>query len=154
MSENKRGLATSGGKEHVELVKLATKRIIDQFQNLRDIQISYEDREFSIDLRLKDSQHGYSNASFEFRPDIIVRAENKRRDDEKWDSILDSSAIVFEAETDPKKIFGNVLKIEAYKTMKMRPWGRQQYAFVLVVWADAVLPQNIEPFDEVWKFEK
>lgn len=155
----KRGSVTSGGDSHVELVKLATKRVVDSFQNLRYILLSYEQQNFTFDLKVTDGIHGYTNANFEFRPDIVVRAENCAKgtsfqeDEKKWESPLDSSAIVIEAETNPKNFFSNTLKVEAYKQIKSRG-GRGLFAFVLACWSDAVLPDNIEPFDEVWKFPK
>lgn len=156
----KRGLGTSGKDEHVELVKLATKRIVDTFQNLRYILISYEQHEMEFELKVKEGEHGYTNANFTLRPDIVLRAENTGKgssimDDAKlWKSIMDSGAIVFEAETDPKNIFHNVLKLEAYRKIKAESFGRAAYAFVLVCWNDAILPKNIAPFDEVWKFPR
>jgi hypothetical protein len=156
----KRGAGTSGKDEHVELVKLATKRIVDTFQNLRHILISYEQHEMQFELKVKEGEYGYTNAHFTLRPDIVVRAENKGKgesiaDDAKlWKSIMDSNAIVFEAETDPKTIFHNVLKLEAYRKIKAEAYGRAAYAFVLICWDDAVLPKNVDPFDEVWKFPR
>lgn len=152
----KRGSATSGGDEHITLVRLATKRIVDRFMNLHYILISYEAHEFTFELTIKDKT-GYhrSYASLEFRPDILVDHENKqlrRFENEEWTSILDSSAVVFEAETDPRHFFANRLKSESYKRIKAK--NRQAYAFVLVVWDDAKVPKDFEPFDEVWAFPK
>lgn len=156
----KRGSGTSGKDDHVELVKLATKRIVDCFENLRHILVSYEQQNMNFELKIKDSAYGETFAHFEFRPDIVVRAENTGKgssimDDVKvWKTIMDSHAIVFEIETDPRNIFSNILKIEAYKKIRSEYYGRAAYAFVLVCWNDAILPNNIEPFDEVWKFSR
>jgi hypothetical protein len=157
----RRGSGTSGKDEHVELVRLAVKRIVDSFSNLRHILISFEQQNLKFELQIKTGEYGYTNAHFEFRPDIILRAENTGKgssimDDAKiWKTILDSSTIVFEIETDPRSnIFSNVLKIEGYKKIREEAFGRAAYAFVLVVWADAVLPENVEPFDEVWRFPR
>lgn len=156
----KRGAGTSGKDEHVELVKLTTKKIVDTFQNLRYIIISYEQQNMKFELQVKTGEYGYTNAHFELRPDIVLRAENKGKGDsimddaKQWKSILDSNAIVFEVETDPKTIFHNVLKLDAYRKIKAEAYGRAAYAFVLVCWDDAVLPKNIDPFDEVWKFPR
>jgi len=152
----KRGSATSGGQEHIELVKLATKRIVDRFVNLHFIIISYEAREFSFELKIADKR-GYHRAfaSLEFRPDIFVEHESeelKTFENVPWTNILDSGAIVIEAETDPHNFFNNLLKCESYK--RIRAKSRKTYAFVLVVWDDAKLPKNIEPFDEVWRFPR
>jgi hypothetical protein len=151
----KRGSATSGKEEHVELVKLATKKIVDTFQNLRVIHISYEQFDMQFEISIAESRdRDYTNTYFTLRPDIMVRAENRWKEHQPWLSIMDSNAIVFEAETDPKNIFSNVLKMEAFKKIKSDSYGRIGYAFVLVCWEDAALPQNIEPFDEVWKFPR
>lgn len=164
----KRGAGTGGKDEHVQLVKLASKKIIDTFQNLRYILVSYEKQELKLQITVRDGMYGETNAHFELRPDIVLRAENIGKDgrspfrtgierivddeDKNWKSIMDSHAIVFEAETDPRNLFSNVLKLDAYR--KLRAYGRAQYAFVLVCWDDAKLPENVEPFDEVWKFPK
>jgi len=156
----KRGSATGGKDEHVELVKLATKRIVDTFQNLRYILLSYEQHNLEFEIKVKEGEFGYTNANFTLRPDIVVRAENKAKgstiadDATLWKSIMDSHAIVFEIETDPRNIFKNILKLEAYRKIKGEAYGRAAYAFVLVCWDDAVLPKNIDPFDEVWKFPR
>lgn len=53
----RRSSGTSGGRGHIELVKLTTKRIVDKFDSLKNIQISYEESEFEFDLKIKDSEH-------------------------------------------------------------------------------------------------
>jgi len=151
----KRGSATSGGQEHIELVKLALKKIVDTFVCLRRIMITFEESEFTMDIKIQENHSSYTNAHFSFRPDVIVRAETEDAFNKKeWKSIYDSSAVVFEAETNPHNIFNNLIKIEAYKRIKSRDYGRRAYSFVLVCWKNAKLPASIEPFDEVWKFQK
>jgi len=153
-----RNLDVTGGIEHVALVKLATKRIVDEFANLRLIIISYDEHEVRFEIKIEERYNSYSNAHFAFRPDIFVRraSEKKTEDFEKknWKGIFDSHAILFEAETEPKNIFSNTLKMAAYQKIKSDSYGREMYAFVLVCWEDAILPENIEPFDEIWKFSK
>lgn len=159
----KRSLQTSGGKGHVRLVKLASKRIIEQFEGLRYMLVSYEKTDLQTELRISDGAYGYTNVHFDFRPDIVVRVvkekdeQEKRgifREDREWNSVLDSNTIVFEIETNPRNIFRNQVKIGAYKKIRSDRYGRTAYAFVLVCWEDANLPKNIEPFDEVWKFKR
>lgn len=152
----KRGSATSGSNEHVALVKLATKRIVDRFMNLHNINISYESHAFSFEIRFPEKQGYYRPQAFlEFRPDILVEAEHKglrRSSTLDWEGIFDSKTCIFECETDPRNIFGNRMKCESYKRIKTK--NRQAYAFILVVWDDANVPKNHEPFDEVWRFKK
>jgi len=154
----KRSLDTSGGEEHVYLVKRAVKRVIDEMAGLRVITISFEDSEFQFEVTIREDRDSYTNAHFSFRPDMIVRAKNTSGSpiysEKTWTKITDSSAIVFEAETDPKNFFNNAIKVEAYKKIKGDSYGRFGYSFVLVCWEDAKLPKNIEPFDEVWRFSK
>ena len=151
----KRGIATSGGKEHIELTKLTSKRIIDNFDDLREIMIDYESTEFKINIKINERFNtGYSTANFDFRPDIVVRTSREVEPDEPWITIKDSTCIVFEIETDPRNIFNNVIKIEAYKKLREDRIGRACYSFILVCWDDARLQKNIEPFDEVWKFKR
>ena len=151
----KRGLYTSGGKEHIELVKLTSRRIIDTFDDLREIMIDYEPTELRIAIKIDERWgSGYSQANFDFRPDIVVRTSRGYDEETPWITIKDSMCIVFEAETDPRNIFKNNIKIEGYKRVKNDKMGRASYSLVLVCWDDAKLPENIEPFDEVWKFNK
>lgn len=158
-----RTIQTGGGADHITLVKLASHRIVNEFEGLKGIAVNYEGREFQFDIKIKETGYeGYTNANFEFRPDITVRhfheSEENRSSYEEvpWKSIFDSNFICFEAETDPKNIFNNALKMAAYTQIKGRenPIGRRSYAFVLVCWDDAKLPKSIEPFDTVWKFSK
>jgi hypothetical protein len=152
-----RNLDTTGGAEHVALVKLATKKIIDEFANLRHILISYDEHEVKFEIKIQERYDGYTNAHFDFRPDIFVRCAGKELkgfQKKSWKNIFDSHAILFEAETEPKNIFGNVLKMAAYQKIKSDAFGREAYAFVLVCYEDAVLSESIEPFDAVWKFPR
>ena len=145
-----------GGEGHITLVKLTTKRIVDTFPDLRYILISFEEQELRMDIKIRDGYTGYTNTTFNFRPDIVVRVLSKKEDftKHKWNSILDSSVILFEAETNPQNFFQNHLKMTAYKKIKKDVYGRYGYAFVLVCWSDSKLPENCEPFDEIWKFDK
>ena len=151
-----RNLNTTGGVEHVALVKLASKKVIDDFANLRIILVSYDEHEVRFEIKIEERYDSYTNAHFNFRPDILVRCSRKEDplSKKEWKSILDSHTIIFEAETDPQNIFRNVLKMAAYKQIKSDGFGREYYAFVLVCYEDAVLPESIEPFDEVWKFPR
>jgi len=153
-----RNLDTTGGAEHVALVKLTTKKIIDEFASLRHILISYDEHEVRFDIKIEEKYDSYSNAHFDFRPDIFVRCASKKKLDDfekkNWKGIFDSNAILFEAETNPKNIFSNILKMAAYQKIKTDGYGREAYAFVLVCYEDAVLPNSIEPFDAVWKFSR
>ena len=150
----KRGSATSGKEEHISLIKLTTKRIVETFENLKHIQISYEPTdEMNFEVKIEDSEYAYrSHSHVGFRPDIILRAEHglKQFSNVEWSGITDSRAIVFEIETNPMNIFKNLIKIAAYKQIRQR--NRTMYSFVLVCWDDAKLPEKIDPFDEVWQF--
>ena len=148
-----RTIENSGGLEHVELVKLASKRIIDSFIGLKNISINYEEENITVDITLDEKENSWHRIIFTLRPDIIVLRVSKefRRYTNSWLSIQDSRFIIFEIETNPQNIFANMIKMESYKQLRKE---RGSYAFVLVVWSDAQLPEKIEPFDEVWKFEK
>lgn len=151
----KRGLATSGGPGHIALVKLASKKIIETFDDLREIMIDYEPNELRIAIRIDERWgSGYSTANFDFRPDIVVRTSREVDPEKPWLTIKDSMCIVFEAETNPRNIFNNAIKIEGYKRVRDNRLGRASYGLVLVCWSDAKLPKNTEPFDEIWKFDK
>jgi len=151
----KRGSATSGKEEHVELVKLTVKKIVDTFSNLKNIQIAFEkEDELRFDFKIDDSQHSWTHASIAFRPDIVLHVEEglRKYSDVEWSCITDSRAIVFEIESNPQNFFSNLIKRAAYSEIRKR--NRTQYSFVLVCWEDAKLPENISPFDEVWKFHR
>ena len=150
-----------GNKGHITLIQLATKRLVDKFADkIESINISFEEHAFRMEIKVQIDPYGFTNANFDFRPDIaahVIPRQTKGRlfgESEEWKSILDSSWWIFEAETTPRNIFKNIVKIEAYKKIKGNSYGRQAYGFILVCWDDAKLPENIEPFDEVWKFKK
>ena len=155
-----RNIQSGGGKEHIELVKLAVKRVVDEFsEKVRGIHICFEKAELKMEIEIKRDQWGYTHTNFTFRPDIIV---DVMKDDDKllsinekeWKSIFDSDTVLFEAETDPRNLFSNNIKIEAYRRIRADGYGRNAYAFVLVCWSDAKLPRNKEPFDEIWRFPR
>ena len=86
------------------------------------------------------------------------------RDDfsREWGNILDSTSWLIEAETDPRNIFNNHLKIEGYRRLiAHKDIGRWAYALILVCRHDAVFPENrmrqetptVKPFDELWVME-
>ena len=160
----KRSLKTGGGKDHIELVKLATKRIVDEFEDLMDIVINYEPTELRLQIKIDDhsgweSTSRMTEAHFDFRPDIVVRTSKQISPGQleafyQPRKILRTRYVVFEAETDPRNIFKNLIKIEGYKRIKANRFGSGLYSFVLVCWKDAEVPQDIEPFDEIWKFER
>ena len=150
-----RSIKSSGGSDHVELVKLASKRLIDEFEELNEIVLNYE-AELDVDIQFGENRgYGRTNTRFNFRPDITVTTINYKFTDQVDPDkrfIWQAHKVLFEAETDPRNIFKNVLKIECYKKMKR---GRLlECAFVLVCFDDAVLPENTAPFDEIWKFER
>ncbi len=139
----------------MELVKLATKRIIDEFEEINEIVINYEQE---LDFNIKpdfDSRYGRTNVSFNFRRDVGVTTTKYKRahevDPEKR-KIWQAHRVFFEAETDPRNLFKNILKVECYK--KMRRGGLFEFAFVLVCFEDAKLPEKTAPFDEIWTFPR
>jgi len=150
-----RSIKTSGGSDHVELVKLATKRILDEFEEVTEMVIHYE-AEVDVNVEFGDRRgYGRMSTSFNFRPDILVTTTKyvlEEEIDPERRKIWQAHRVFFEAETDPRNIFKNVLKIECYK--KMKRGGIHECAFVLVCFEDAKLPENTAPFDEVWVFPK
>ena len=150
-----RSIKSSGGSDHVELVKLATKRIIDEFEEVNEIVINYE-QEIHVNIKPDfETRFGRTNVKFDFRPDIAVTTTkfmvNEEVDPEKR-KIWQAHRVFFEAETKPSRLFKNLLKIECYR--KMRKGGFLEFAFVLVCFEDAKLPKNTAPFDEVWTFKR
>lgn len=140
----------------MELVKLATKRIIDEFEEINEIVINYEQE---LDFNIKpdfDSRYGRTNVSFNFRPDIAVTTTKFKLDTEiepEERKIWQAHRVFFEIETDPRNnLFKNLLKVECYK--KMRRGGFFEFAFVLVCFEDAKLPKDTKPFDELWTFPR
>ena len=148
-----------GGKEHILLIQLALKKLIDDYMGmLKSFKATFEDKHFGIDFKLELGE-SWSHASghFELIPDIVAEIEPKTdifMKERKWRSIIDSNTLIFEAETNPRNIFQNIMKLEAYKQVKMDHYGRSRYAFILVCWEDAQLPELLEPFDTVWSFPK
>jgi len=139
----------------VELVKLATKRLLDEFEEVNEMMINYE-AEVDVNVEFGDHRgYGRTSTSFNFRPDILVTTTKYKLNEEvdpENRKIWQAHRVFFEAETDPRNIFRNTLKIECYKKMKK---GRiHECAFVLVCFEDAKLPKNTAPFDEVWTFKK
>lgn len=139
----------------MELVKLATKRLLDEFEEVKEIVINYE-AEVDVNVEFGDRRgYGRMSTSFNFRPDILVTTTKYMREEEvdpDKRKIWQSHRVFFEAETDPRNIFRNVMKIECYKKMKK---GRiHECAFVLVCFEDSKLPKNTAPFDEIWLFPK
>ncbi|GAH33196.1 unnamed protein product, partial [marine sediment metagenome] len=115
-----RSIKSSGGSDHVELVKLATKRIIDEFEEINEIVINYEQ---DINVNIKpdfDSRFGRTNVNFNFRPDIAVTTTKFKHENEidpEKRKIWQAHRVFFEAETDPRNLFKNLLKVECYKKM-------------------------------------
>jgi len=145
-----------GKKEHIALVKLASIRLInDMSDRLEGFTLSFEDKHFGINFRLELGESwSHADGHFNLIPDIVAQIEPKTDimiKGRKWHSIIDSRTLIFEAETDPRNIFQNVMKMMAYAMVK-KDYGRGRYAFILVCREDARLPDNIEPFDEVWRF--
>lgn len=139
----------------MELVKLASKRLIDEFEEINEILVNYE-AELDVNVQFGDRRgYGRTSTSFNFRPDILVTTTKYIMEDEidpEKRKIWQAHRVFFEAETKPHRIFNNTLKIECYK--KMKKGGIHECAFVLVCWEDAKLPKNTSPFDEIWKFRK
>lgn len=152
-------MRTKGKKEHVALIKLALKKLIDEFTDrMKSFKASFEDKHFGIDFRIELGESwSHADGHFNLIPDIVAEIEVKEDvflTKRKWKSILDSSTLIFEAETNPANIFRNIMKMEAYSMVKKSTYGRSKYAFILVCWEDAKLPDVLDPFDAVWKFSK
>jgi len=151
-------LKIGGNKEHIDLIKLAVNRLMEQYADkVKGINLDFERRQFSIGIKIHVDTYGYTNANFDFRPDIvafIIKPEEDPFGKKEWKSIVDSSVWIFEAETNPRTIFHNTIKIEAYRKIKNNDYGRSTYGFILVCWDDAKLPNSVDPFDEIWKFPK
>ena len=148
-----------GGKQHVDLVKLAIKKLVDEYMDkVKSLFVEFEDSHFGFEFKIHKDQWDTTHGSFTFKPDIVARIETKKdiifNKKDRWLDITDSNTLIFEAENDPHNIFSNTLKMEAYRMVKANDYGRQTYAFILVCWSDAKLPDILEPFDAVWRFEK
>lgn len=156
----RRSISGGGGESHTALIRAAAKKIIDSEDALMGISLTFEERAVELDIKIDTElgRVGYSRASFSFRPDIVARFNLKRDPrilDQKWTGIHDSGAWIVEAETDPRKIFKEVIKIEGYKRLTAdRDIGRYSYALILACWEGAIFPdpENIEPFDALWLF--
>ncbi len=139
----------------MELVKLASKRLLDEFEEIKEIFVNYEE-EVDVNVQFGELRgYGRTSTSFNFRPDILVTTAKYMLDEEidpERRKIWQAHRVFFEAETDPRNIFKKVLKLECYK--KMKRGGIHECAFVLVCFEDAKLPENTAPFDEVWLFPK
>jgi len=164
-----RGMENSGGELHIRMVKEAVKRIVDRFATMNRIMIQFEPWE-QLKMTFHESRYEkfMQTPQIDFRPDIMLthvpvekrKAQGKGfmvrvnySEEKVWESIEDSSHVVFECETRPKAIFRNHLKIAYYTRMtderKLRN-ARLRYAFVLVVPKGSKLPDDTAPFDEVW----
>ncbi len=159
-----RALGAGGGPKHTALVRWAAKKIIDGYDELTAIDMDFESDDVRLDIRIDTElgRVGHTRAHFIFRPDIVVRFKRmKERDysvEQEWKNIHDSRAWLIEAETDPRNIFSNVIKIEGYRRLINERIGRWAYALILVCYDDAVFPENrirqetpsVKPFDELW----
>ncbi len=153
-----RSLDTSGGSDHIKLVKLASKKVIDEFDYLQQILIQYERTDISAKLNLSEKWYHRTNVSFEMRPDIIVLTGEPKKDKDYGRFISTTRTTIIEAETNPKNLFKNTFKIEAYRRIK---FGSRKHVdidptikFILACFDDAKLPKNTVPFDEVWTFAR
>lgn len=146
-------LQDSGGIEHVALVKLASHKIIDEFESLYEIQVRYEPENIKVEFKLNE-QFGKTilTSGFDLRPDIVAIHNKVTGKDYFGNDISNTVWNIIEAETNPKNIFHNKLKMLAYE--KIKEDHENYYYFILVCWSDAKLPDSIEPFNEVWKFDK
>lgn len=168
-----RGMENSGGELHIRMVKETVKRIVDRFVTMNRIMIQFEPWE-QIKMTFHENRYEkfMHTPQLDFRPDIMLthmpvekrKARSKGfmatvnySEEKVWESIEDSTHVVFECETRPKAIFRNHLKIAYYKRMtdeRRLSDARLRYAFVLVVPKGSKLPDNTEPFDEIWEIEK
>ncbi len=146
-------LQSGGGSEHVTLVKLASHKIIDEFESLYEIQVRYEPENVKVEFKINE-QYGKTilTSGFDLRPDIVAIHSKVTGQDYFGKGMRNTVWNIIEAETKPKTIFRNKLKMLAYE--KMKEDHENYYHFILVCWSDAKLPDSIEPFNEVWKFEK
>lgn len=168
-------MENSGGALHVEMVKKASKALIDRFNTLNTISLEYEGHLGArINMAIDRLDKVPAIESLDFRPDIIVRhvPETEKglnsyqlmevRDRKKWTKIEDSQFIIFEIETNPSNILRNTLKMVFYEKLKNSEtqWGRAMYAFVLVAPAKYEAEISIffgkasQVFDEVWLFDE
>ncbi len=130
------------------------------------MEIGFEERGLDVEIKMHTGLGGagYTNANFSFRPDIVVHPYKNREDnlhlntDKKWSKPEDSIWVILEAETNPRNIFSNVLKLEAYRKIgEDHDFGKKTYSFILVTFADQRTPideRGMTPFDEVWLFDR
>lgn len=169
-----RGLENSGGPKHIAMVKEAVKRVLDEFDTMNRLLFQFE---LTMGPRIsfhedKFERYGLTQ-SIDFRPDILIshfprdqrratqkghnqmRRYTQEQEEKGWESIQDSNYIVIEVETDPMRAFKqNVLKHAYYSRLKderKRRHARFRYAFVLVTSLDAKVPEDIGPYDVLWR---
>lgn len=153
-----RSLDSSGGSDHIRLVKLASKKVIDEFDYLQEILIQYERTDIAAKISLSDKWYHRTNVSFEMRPDIIVLTGEPMENGDFGRHISTTRTTIIEAETDPRTLFKNTFKIEAYRRIK---FGRRRKVdvdpsikFILACFDDAKVPKKTAPFDEIWTFKR
>ena len=169
-----RGLESSGGPKHIYMVKEAVRRVLDEFDTMTRLLFQFElsQRPKVVFHEDRFDRHSMSQ-SIEFRPDILIshipkeerkatqggfselRRYSNELDEKVWESIQDSNYIIIEVETNPMRAFKqNVLKNAYYSKLKdersLRN-ARFRYAFVLVVPMGAKVPEDIEPYDVLWR---
>lgn len=153
-----RSLDTSGGSDHIKLVKLASKKVIDEFDYLQEILIQYERTDINAKINLSEKWYHRTNVSFDMRPDIMVLTGEPKENGAYGRHISTTRTTIIEVETDPRNLFKNTFKIEAYRRIK---FGSRKHVdvdpaikFILVCFDDAKLPETTVPFDEVWTFKR
>lgn len=163
-----RGMENSGGALHVAMVKETVKMIAERFATMNRFMVQFEPWERVQMTWHMDRYEKTYLPRIDFRPDIIlqhtppekreanskgIQASFNYHDEKVWETIEDSTHVVFEVETKPSAIFRNKLKLAYYAKMKDnrdRGGARLKYAFILVVPEGSTLPEDTEPFDEVW----
>lgn len=146
-------LQSGGGPDHVALVKLASHKIIEEFEALREIQVRYEPENVQVEFKINEKWgKTILTSGFDLRPDVVVIHDKVTGKTLFGDDMIHTAWTIIEAETKPKNIFRNKLKMLAYEKMKQD--HENYYFFILVCWADAKLPEDTKPFDEVWTFDK
>ena len=169
-----RGLENSGGPKHIFMVKEAVKRVLDEFDTMNRILIQFELTQMpKVSFHEDKYDKNRMSQSIDFRPDVILthipreqrkasqkgfnemRRYSNKIEEKGWESIQDSNYIIIEVETTPKRAFRqNILKHAYYSRMKDERTSRNaryRYAFVLVASMTAPVPEDIEPFDVLWR---
>ena len=153
-----RSIITSGGSDHVYLVKMATKKVIDEFDYLQEFLVQYERTDIHGSVSLSEKWYHRTNVSFELRPDVIVLTGQLGTDKKGIMNVMSDKTIIIEAETDPRNLFKNIFKIETYKKIKKASINvidkEPELKFILVCFEDAKIPKDYSPFDEVWLFPR